>query len=388
MMDDTTSIETPPRRLTRRRKLLFTVMAVVLVLVGVESLARIGSYLFTGFNPYYLFYGFYSWKSEEGHSEKHKGYFKFPANRVLKFGTPEPARINNHGFRGEDFETSKRADTVRIICLGGSSTFGYTNRDAGTYPVALQNLFRERVPDTRVEVLNCGVPHLNTDHVVAMLQEEILNYSPGVITFYEGFNDASWPLDTTRMQKVMSWLDEYSAAYATTRKAVTKLGGHLHERWNRYRPRMDRTTLLHQRDLHEKMTRANLSAIIELAQSRGVRVVMVKQPVRRVRDLDKESPPSYEEAYRAVTEELDREGGIDGLDATLFIHRALMDVVEDLARKANLPLVDNIAVVDAHPKGLVTQVHLSEEGNARLAEAMFQALAPMVQAASKSDKTD
>ena len=65
-----------------------------------------------------------------------------------------------------------------------------------------------------------------------------------------------------------------------------------------------------------------------------------------------------------------------------------MDVVEDLARKANLPLVDNIAVVDAHPKGLVTQVHLSEEGNARLAEAMFQALAPMVQAASKSDKTD
>ncbi len=59
--------------------------------------------------------------------------------------------------------------------------------------------------------------------------------------------------------------------------------------------------------------------------------------------------------------------------------------MEGLASRFGLPLVDNIALVDAFPKGLLTQVHLSEQANQRLAEALYQAIHPFV-AGSPDDR--
>lgn len=373
----TANVDAKPR-LSRRRKLLFALLAFVIMLVGIEALARVGSYVFSGLNPYYLFYGFRSWKTNEGHSDKRNGYFKFPVNSTIKFGTPEPARINNHGFRGADFDTQKAPKTFRVICLGASSTFGYTNRDAGTYPAILQELFRERGLGKTVEVLNCGVPHMNSDNILAMFREEILSYSPDLVTFYEGYNDASWPLDVNRLQRVMSWMDEYSAAYACLRKGVSAVGGKMHERWNKYGAQVSGTAAEHQLQLHVAMTRANLTEILRLAQQQHVQVVFVRQPIRRPSDLPKEAPPSFEDAYREIHQQLVDTGQINGLDITFYIHHALLELQGELARDWKLPIVDNVSLVDGHPKSLVTQVHLSEEANRRLAEAIYQAIEPFV----------
>ncbi len=50
-----------------------------------------------------------------------------------------------------------------------------------------------------------------------------------------------------------------------------------------------------------------------------------------------------------------------------------MDMVEELSREYQLTLVDNVALIDAHPEGLLTRVHLSEEANGRLARAILEA---------------
>jgi len=372
------------------QKLLLSLFSLLAFAALLEIGARVGSYLYYGRNPYYLFYGFRSWTNEqgEGHSDKRAGYFKFPAHEEMRYGTPEPFRTNNHGFRGPDFEARKPPDTYRIVCLGASSTFGYTNRDQGTYPFLLEKRFAEAraagASGPRVEVINAGIPHLNSSNIRALLEQEIFGYEPDLITFYEGYNDATYPLAETRVQRWSRAADEYSAAYAALRKLVEKLGSRaMQGRWTRYQPGMDLAAVGRQLGLHHVMLRENLSAMLLAARERGVDFVLVKQPVTmwfeaQKRGLASGPRPGYEEEYRRVEERLRTEGAIPGYEATLYVHHALMELVEELAREHGFPLVDNVALLEGHVEDLVTTVHLSEAANERLASALHETIAPRI----------
>ena len=368
------------RPVPRRKKILFTFVTLILFLFTVELTARIGGFVIYDFNPYYLLYGFKAWQTEEGHSVKLDGYFKFPANKVFVFGTPEPCRINNHGFRGPDFWAEKPAGTFRVICLGGSSTFGYTNRDVGTYPHMLQQQFEQRLGSQRVEVINCGIPHMNTGHIVAMLKEELLGYEPDLVTIYSAYNDAGLPIDESTMQRAQRWFDEYSAAYAALRNISEKVGLSMHGRWTGYLSRVEREQIDRQRSLHLERTLSNYRSIIDLAKSRGIEVIVIKQPITTPTGIaTRSTTKGYDWEFKAIAAKLEELGYAPGTDVPLYIHHELMARIEELARRENLKIIDNIALIDAHPEGLLTQVHLSEDANRRLAEVLHQAISPIVE---------
>jgi lysophospholipase L1-like esterase len=377
----------PPR--TWKKRLTVSAVSLVAILLVMEVGARVGSWLVFDRNPYYLFYGFVSWTSKEGdgHSDLRSGYFKFPAHQVIQHGLPEPGHINSHGFRGPEFATEKPDGTFRVVCMGGSSTFGYTNTDRGTYPVLLQQRFDADAHGQRVEVINAGIPHFNTDHLVAALDGEILQWSPDVLTLYCAYNDATYPVAETRFQRVSHKIDEYSAAFATFRKLLNKsMGEVLFHRWSGY-PRMTPEKLAVQVDLHREMTRSNLEAIAARAKERGIRIVVVRQPItlwhaKVERGLAEGPRPalSYESEVAELRARLESEGAVQGWEAVLLVHRAVLDEVDAFAARHGLPVVDNVALVDAHPDALATYVHLTEEANARLADALYAVLAPLVPA--------
>lgn len=369
------------------KKVVFASVVFVLAFTAFELVARVGSFVFSGFNAYYLFYGYQPWRIEpgfvNGESKKHVGYFKFLPNRFIR-GKFEPAWINNRGFRGADFAEKKAAGTFRILCLGSSSTYGYGDRDAFTYPAILGRLFEQRDSVPTVEVINCGIPQFRTHHILAMFREELLRYEPDLVTLYEGWNNVFFALDETPVQRVQRWLDENSAAYAGMRKVVGLLGGQLHGRLVNYLPQLDRAAVARQHDLQVAMFRENVSALIDLAKQRNVQVVLVKQAMHRDpqfsdgRPKEDDGSLSYEERYNIVAQKLEHEGRIHGLEAPILFHHSLMGVLTDLAQQHDLPLVDNIALVDDYPAGLIDTVHLSEEGNRRLAEQLFKVIEPMV----------
>jgi hypothetical protein len=358
------------------------------MLVTLELVARVGAWLYYGRNPYYLFYGFVSWTSDsgDGHSEKLDGYFKFPPSQTIQHGLPEPGRINDHGFRGADFATEKPAGTFRVVCMGGSSTFGYTDSDDGTYPFLLQGLFDARGGGRRVQVINGGIPHFNTNHLVAMLESEALSWSPDVLTLYCAYNDAIYPLAENRMQSATRVLDEYSAAFACMRKLLNAgFGDMIFHQWSAYLPQMDEVRLTRQIELHRAMTRANLERIAALAGEHGARLVVARQPMtlwytRRERGLVEGPRPAltYAGEVEEVRARLAQSGAITGWEAVLLVHRAVLEEVDAFAARHALPVVDNVALIDAHPEGLSTYVHLTEEANARLAAALFEVLLPLV----------
>ena len=367
------------------KKLAVSLASIVVFALVLEVGARVVSYFAYGFNTYYLLYGYKSWTNDkgEGHSEKLKDYYKFPANAVLTaYGqTPEPVHINNHGFRGENFDTKKAPHTLRVIALGESSTFGYEDPDSGTYPYLLQQEFlHDATGDPKVEVLNCGIPHVNSFNIARMLEQEIFDYQPDALTLMCGYNDAVYPIAETFGARLSRQLDEYSAAYAGLRKVVNRMGASLENRWTPYSASMDRARVDKQLALHEQMTRTNVRKILDLARAHHVPIVLIRQTMTGYFEAQKHNlqppvRPTYAQETTAVAVKLEVKGALYGFEAPVYIHFKLMAIVAQLAHEYQVPLIDNTVLADEDvPKYLVTAVHLSPEANLRLAKKLRETL--------------
>jgi lysophospholipase L1-like esterase len=92
--------------------------------------------------------------------------------------------INRLGLRGRAAEARKAPGTKRVICLGGSTTFGYSVSDGEDWPALLQQRL-----GPGFEVLNAGRPGSTTFRNFPYLRDRLLRLEPDVVVLYEGFND-------------------------------------------------------------------------------------------------------------------------------------------------------------------------------------------------------
>lgn len=97
---------------------------------------------------------------------------------------------NAHGFRGPDeIVMPKPEGRYRIVCLGGSTTFGHSVSDEDAYPLRMQQLLREARPDLDLDVVNAGVPSYTSAESLANLVFRCLELEPDALVLYEGIND-------------------------------------------------------------------------------------------------------------------------------------------------------------------------------------------------------
>lgn len=97
--------------------------------------------------------------------------------------------VNALGLRGREVQVTKRADTLRVLMLGGSTTFGFgATSDDTTIPANLERILRQRL-GFPVEVLNAGVPGYDSAQEMAQLQQRWLRLRPDLVIIYDGAND-------------------------------------------------------------------------------------------------------------------------------------------------------------------------------------------------------
>jgi len=92
---------------------------------------------------------------------------------------------NNLGFlTARDYVREKPPGTIRIACLGGSTT-------AGKWPAPLQAWLNERTSGTgrRFEVMDFGQNGYSSAHVVVNFFLNVVEYDPDYVVFHEGWND-------------------------------------------------------------------------------------------------------------------------------------------------------------------------------------------------------
>jgi hypothetical protein len=101
-------------------------------------------------------------------------------------------KINSLGFRGDEFARQKPAHTVRIVCLGASTTFNAeVSANDATWPHRLQEKLQQAylASGVKIEVINAAVGgYVATDNL-KNLRHRVLPLDPDLVIYYEANNE-------------------------------------------------------------------------------------------------------------------------------------------------------------------------------------------------------
>jgi len=100
-------------------------------------------------------------------------------------------RINSLGFRGAETTLEKPENTVRIVVIGDSFTFGSGVRNEHTFPAAMQAYFSGDGMGQGVEVLNLGAGRYNTVNEVSLLFHQGIRFDPDFVVICFFLNDTN-----------------------------------------------------------------------------------------------------------------------------------------------------------------------------------------------------
>jgi lysophospholipase L1-like esterase len=254
-----------------------------------------------------------------------------------------------------------------VIALGASSTFGYFDRDEETYPAYLEEHLRAALAAqplgdfTDVEVLNFGIPHLESDQIRALFEAEALGADPDVVTFYEGVNDTR-RLERQTSERAFNWV---ASKLLLVRWVQLTL-------WDRLES-FDGDDLGHHLEDKASFFVGNIEAMAKACDERGILFVpILQQATSKTLTRDELKVTSYAEEEAIIRGRLEQTGRLSGLELVFLIHCELNRGLKAWAEANAQAFVDVVALFDELKQRhhLVSWVHMSPHGNRLIAEAL------------------
>jgi lysophospholipase L1-like esterase len=90
--------------------------------------------------------------------------------------------LNEAGLRDDPINLPKDPKSSRIICLGGSETFGvYIKNGQQTYPQQLERLLNEKIKGRPIDVINAGIIGYTSFQGVKFLEEHLATWQPNIV---------------------------------------------------------------------------------------------------------------------------------------------------------------------------------------------------------------
>jgi len=100
---------------------------------------------------------------------------------------------NAEGYRGKLVPMERQPGVLRVLCLGGSTTYGWSVPYPGqAYPAQLEDFLRADLPAgyTDVEVINGGLPWGTSAEILTHYHFKYHYYRPDIVIINTGGNDA------------------------------------------------------------------------------------------------------------------------------------------------------------------------------------------------------
>ena len=91
-------------------------------------------------------------------------------------------------FNVQRFPRKKPANTFRVFCLGGSTTYGRPFDDVTSFPGWLREMLPVADPNRSWEVINAGGVSYASYRIAAVV-EELVHYQPDLFVIYTGHNE-------------------------------------------------------------------------------------------------------------------------------------------------------------------------------------------------------
>lgn len=266
----------------------------------------------------------------------------------------KPVRVNAQGTRGPEFQPAKPPNTLRVLSLGDSRTFGWGLSEAETYSGVLEESLRAHLGSRRrVEVINAGVNAWSFAQMRVYFRDIGLGYQPdfvlvGGANLWTQFSEQNSPEFVRRFMRRV-WLKNLLRRFALYHFVVEVKLKQIYERERvRFIPVDPKTDALfkeqQQRD-PDAFFREAIEGLCRLAQTNRVQPVLLFLPV--VEELTASNPPRV---LRIMT------------DISRQLQVPLVDVTPDLADKGK------DYYLEADP------VHLNAEGSRRVGLRLFQTL--------------
>jgi len=304
----------------------------------------------------------------------YKKFFPHESRRTYDVDSGEVfgVQINNHGFRGDDFDVNKTPGVTRIITLGSSSTFGYYDRDDETYPFYLEEALSERCGADSIEVFNLAVPHLIAEEIAALFLEEGLSYEPDVVTLYSGNNDSMIP-PSDELASEVATLRRRSVESLARRSLVVRFLSYLSEGGEALSSVGSSLIGVHARERSEFFLR-NVELIAKACEERGITFIAMNQQKKSTSWWP--SSEAYRERMRNLTyqQELAQtraraeiDGSLTIFERSMLVHGQMMEALESWAHAKQVPFVDIIDELDHDRHLLLSYVHLHPEANRMIA---------------------
>ncbi len=101
---------------------------------------------------------------------------------------------------GEVFSYRKSPNTVRIFCLGESTTAGWPFQFNATFPSQLEARLQLLFPDREFEVINFGISAISSFSVLDFVRE-LVHYQPDLFLIYMGHNEFYGALGAASTQR-------------------------------------------------------------------------------------------------------------------------------------------------------------------------------------------
>jgi len=290
------------------------------------------------------------------------------------------------GFRGPEIVTPKPTGTYRVVCLGGSSTYGHApTSDASTWPARLQAHLQAKRPGLSIEVINAGCRGYSTFESLVNYAFRVSDLEPDAVLVYHTVNDMRCALypgvrpDNTHWRAIWRETQESSLSWSYTylfwRRYMTDhferfgdLGNFLVVDFDKNLKEVGATPAYQKRgaeaDLGYRNFRRNLENIATLATADGASVVIGTQAYR-----PQANPETNDEvmAFQEMTQILREVAGERGA--------LLVDIQAELhSERARRESAGQPSLFMASPD--VVEVHLLDDGADIVGRLFADALLP------------
>lgn len=236
-------------------------------------------------------------------------------------------------FNPQRFSAEKASQTVRVFCLGGSTTYGRPYDDPTSFAGWLRELLPLADPSQQWEVINAGGVSYASYRVAAVM-EELTAYAPDLFVVYTGHNEfleertygelretsESWLAAGTLLHSSALFRWAQRLASPSTRSASPPPGGSLLPA--EVETLLDRSVGLGAYSRDDRLAASvfehmglNLGRMADLASKAGAELVFVS-PASELIDCrpfkSEHSPGVSEERARAIDELLAQVADLDG----------------------------------------------------------------------------
>lgn len=280
------------------------------------------------------------------------------------FWKPDPSKsalFNSKGFRGKEFSDLKSKGEIRIFCFGNSNTLG---DKLSSYPTELQKyLIKEN--KNKFEVINAGVYGYTSFQCLRRFKQT-LKYSPDIVTFCFGWNDAVmvtglpdrvYGKKSVRFLGLQRFMYKFKT-YHLLRYMVSRLITSKHK--TKFVPRVSLEDF-----------RQILLEIIKLSRSHGIKIILITRPYQQLQyseDEINDLKVKISEKYRISILDAKK---IFGWRYNVWRYN---EIIREISKQYRVPLLDAEDIFDEKPQYFKDECHFNIAGNRYMAQKLYELL--------------